>query len=403
MNRRLRFPVTAGCASAVLLAWPTVGYPLTLRALSRKRRRRSPRGVSPWPQTLPSISVIVPTFNEAPVIERRLTNIAESDYPADRVSIVVVDSASEDDTVDRVRRWSSRHPAVDVTVLEEQQRNGKAAALNVGLAIAGGDLIVMTDAPTTFDRDALRLIVQPFENPMVGAATGYFTITGEGRIADTEASFWRMRNALRTLEAAVDSTPFVNGELCCFRRGLVREVAVDSLADDMNVALQIRRAGYRVVVHNAAKLSEPRSNRAGELLTTKSRRAAGGIQELVRARDMLFKRRYGAFGWLILPSAWLYYLPLRVPVLAMVGTFAHRRGVLRRVLPSLVCAAAICLVARPIRQKAVAQLTLLGLNETVLLLGWHRLVVRRTDVKWSQERSTRAVLAEEPTPMGAGA
>ena len=113
------------------------------------------------------------------------------------------------------------------------------------------------------------------------------------------------------MEAELDSTPFITGELCCFRRALVPALHTGTLADDMDVALQVRRRGYRVVIDNDAIFTEARTGVARKLLQTKSRRAAGGIQELFRGRDMLLRPRFGWYGMVVLPSAWSYYLPLR--------------------------------------------------------------------------------------------
>src|SRR5262249_3180319 len=152
--------------------------------------------------------------------------------------------------------------------------------------------------------------------------------------------------------ASLDATPFLQGELCAVRRGLVAQLDEDSLADDMNVALQVRRGGHRVVVVPGARFSERRTASLAELLETKSRRAAGGIQELVRFRPMMFRPRFGWFGMLILPSALLYYVPVRVPALVVVaGGLARALGASRPRVGTA-CAAAIVLAPIVVRHSA---------------------------------------------------
>ena len=304
------------------LAWPLAGYPLVLSLLGRARREPAARS-----GTLPSLSVILPTFNESANIAARLHNLACGAYDG-ALSIIVVDSGSTDDTAQLAEAYARQAPLA-IRVIRESERRGKAAAINTAIAAAASDLLVITDAPTVFEPDALARVASAFCDPRVGAATGYFEVSGEGgRLRDEEQRFWRIRNTLRTLEARVDSTPFLSGELCAFRRDLDLHLDEDTLADDMNIALQVRRKGYRVVVVPGARFSERRTDSSRELIETKSRRAAGGIQELLRHRDMVFAPRYGFFGLLILPSAVLYYLPLRVP--AAIAVILSVRSVMWR-------------------------------------------------------------------------
>jgi cellulose synthase/poly-beta-1,6-N-acetylglucosamine synthase-like glycosyltransferase len=365
--------------SAFVLLWPVAGYPLVLRALAR-------RGTAPPPSTddFPTLTVIVPTHKEAAVIERRLHNIEACSYAPDRLEVIVVDSASGDGTADRAEACASASK-LRISVVREHERAGKAAAINEGLGRAAGDVIVVTDAPAMFDPDALLHIAAAFADKGVGAASGRFIVSEDGGdVQRMEAQFWRIRNELRTLEAGVDSTPFLSGEMCAFRQALVPAVDADTLADDMNVALQVRRAGYRAVIAEDARVSERRSDDLAELAETKARRAAGGVQELVRARDMLFSARYGLFGMVILPSAFVYYLPLRLPAAAVLASAALRAAPGRGTRAALFAVGGAAAFAR---RRDVAMLLF---NEWCFLQGWRRYLGGRMDVRWRQERSTRA-------------
>ena len=339
------------------------------------------------------MTVVVPTYDEAANVAARIRNLAACDYPRDRLDVVVIDSGSTDGTASTAEAAARQDPQLRVKVIRQAQRLGKASAINEAIAAASTDIIVITDAPTVFAVDALRHIGAAFEDPDVGAATGYFAVTGDGgAVQREEARFWRIRNALRTLEARVDSTPFLSGELCAFRRALVPRLHNDTLADDVDIALQVRRRGYRVVVAEEARFSEPRSSAARELTTTKSRRAAGGIQELLRNRDMVFDSSHGLFGLLILPSAWLYYLPLRVPAAAILAGLAITE--MRRWPIALrVAGAAAGLAAAPAMLRRFGEHgAMLVFNEWIFALGWSRVLVRRMDVRWTQERTTRDAL-----------
>jgi hypothetical protein len=158
----------------------------------------------------------------------------------------------------------------------------------------------------------------------------------------------------------------------------------------------VRRLGYRTVVVEGARFSERRTADAAELTETKSRRAAGGVQELLRNRDLAGNPSYGLFGLLIMPSALLYYLPLRVPALAILAWAAARRfGGLPRMGRVLAVAAAV--VAAPALVRRFGETAqMLFFNEWIFAQGWRRVLRKRMDVQWQQERSTRERLPSEP-------
>ena len=374
--------------SLFTLLWPTILYPLTLAVLSRLFGKK----VRAQPGYEPTVTIVIPTYNEATLIRRRLEDVTRYDYDPDKIEVIVVDSGSSDGTVDAVEAARRERLLPKLLLIREDERRGKAAADNLALARASGEIMIITDAPTLFDPGAVRSLVVNFADPSVGAATGDFHVPDQSTSSQREEGlFWTLRNRLRRLEAGLDSTPFLSGEMCCFRRSLLDHVDEDSMADDMNISLRLRQAGYRTVVDPAASFSEPRSASFRELDASKSRRAVGGIQELVRFRQMMFRPRYGWFGMLILPSDLFYYLPLRPVALAFLGGAVLRRLAKRR-SPASVAAGMIAMAAfrRFGRSEAVRRgLLLAAFNEWIFLRGFVSWARGTYSVAWAQERSTR--------------
>lgn len=368
--------------AAVILVWPILGYPIVLSLLAPPGGRATRRAGG---GRRPRVAIIIPTYNEAATIGRRLRNLERTTYPRELTRVIVVDSGSGDGTaaIAESLAGSLRH---ETCVIREDERRGKASAINRALDVIDRDTIaVVTDAPTEFEPETIERLVRAFDDPEVGAATGTFVVTGEpGWLQRTEASFWRVRNMLRAREAALDSTPFLSGELCAFRRNLVEALDEDTLADDMNVALQVRRGGHRIVIADDAVFSEPRSNALPEYMETKTRRATGGIQELIRFRDMVFGARYGWFGRLILPSGVLYYLPLRIPAAAVLAAPMLRPGRIARIPRPVLAAGAVAAIAGVARFHE--RLAMLALTECLMIQGWRRYLTGKMDVRWQQER-----------------
>jgi cellulose synthase/poly-beta-1,6-N-acetylglucosamine synthase-like glycosyltransferase len=212
-RRGRRNPALSGLAalawasSLFTLLWPTVLYPLTLLALSRRFGRRVQTQVG----YEPAVTIVIPTHNEATLIRRRLEDIAGYEYDPGKIEVIVVDSGSSDGTVDVVEAARREGLLPNIVVIREEARRGKAAADNLALARASGDIMIITDAPTLFDPQAVRRLVANFADPSVGAATGDFRVPDQSTASQREEGlFWALRNRLRRLEADLDSTPFLS-------------------------------------------------------------------------------------------------------------------------------------------------------------------------------------------------
>src|SRR5215204_2318418 len=126
-----------------------------------RRRRTLPRNAS----RPPSVSVVVPAFNEAVGIERAVRSFVASDYP--ELEVIVVDDGSDDGTAELVEALG-----LHLVRVIRQPNSGKSAALNHGIATSRNEVIVMVDADTVFEPGALRRVVAPLASPKVGAVSG---------------------------------------------------------------------------------------------------------------------------------------------------------------------------------------------------------------------------------------
>lgn len=234
---------------ALALAAVHFGAPLAYYSYLRKWLDK-PWGVKKDPGYRPRVTVIVPTYNEAELVERKLDNIREQDYPKDKLEVIVVDSASTDGTAERARRWAERNPDVDLKVVEEPERRGKAHALNEALRRAGGEVVVITDADAWWpSRDTLARAVEWLSDPAVGAVSCLKRPAAPGA-AGVEDGYRRYYNVVRLAESKAWSTPVFHGELAAFKRELLEKLGgfpVDLGADDSHVATRIALMGYRAI------------------------------------------------------------------------------------------------------------------------------------------------------------
>jgi cellulose synthase/poly-beta-1,6-N-acetylglucosamine synthase-like glycosyltransferase len=194
-----------------LLAWTHVLYPLAARLLARVRTR----GVLRDDAYVPRVCVIVTAYNEESVIERRLANLRELDYPAELLEIVVTSDASDDATETLAERAGAR--------VVRNPRGGKVAAQNNAARTSDAEILAFSDANCTWAPDALRKLVRNFADPAVAYVCGRLNITNEdGR--NKEGIYWRYELALRADESRLDSVTGGNGSIYAVRRSDYVEV-----------------------------------------------------------------------------------------------------------------------------------------------------------------------------------
>jgi biofilm PGA synthesis N-glycosyltransferase PgaC len=260
--------------SLALVAYVFAGYPAIVALLSRWR----PRPVDERPGSPPTISLVILAYNEAEVIEAKLRNVAELDYPADRLQVLVVTDGSDDDTP----RRAAGVPGV--RVLHRPERRGKLAAMNRAVEASTGDVLVFSDANNLYSRDALRELVRPLSDPEVGLVTGRKMIDdGQGADLDrAEGLYWRYESKIKEWESAGGSVVGVAGEILAFRRAAYRSPEPGVMNEDFVQAMMVAMAGWRVLYAPRALSVERASATIEDEATRRSRLTTGRAQALWR-------------------------------------------------------------------------------------------------------------------------
>ena len=257
----------------------------------------------------PNISLVVPTFNEAGSIESKLKNCAELIYPTNKLTVTVIDSGSNDGTQKLVKHFSQRNSAIRIVLLEQEKRLGKANALNLAINQVDGEMVVITDSDAKLEPRAVEYLIRNFADPQVGAVTGRLITTGrkDTATASLEPRYRQMIDILRLGESVIDSTPIFNGPIMAFRRDLYVPLPQDSIADDTELALSTRAAGWRAIFDGEALAYEFYPTSARPRFDQKTRRAIGVLQSFAWHKRMLFNPKYGKFGMLIFPAEFVIH------------------------------------------------------------------------------------------------
>lgn len=307
-----------------LVAYAYAGYAACVLALARLRPRPARSA-----EILPTVSLIIPCYNEAAYIAQKIENSLSLDYPRDSLQILVISSGSDDGTEAIVANYAD----AGVSCIVEPCRAGKEAAMQHATQIASGEILIFTDANALINRDALRLIVRWFADPDVGCVSGEKRVcsTNPQRSGSAEGLYWRYESALKRLDSLVGSTMGAAGELLAIRTALVTFRETDSIIEDFVLSMRVIEAGHRVVYEPGAVALEDAPASFEDVFERRARIAAGGFQALWRLRSLLNPGR-GLVWWQYVSHRALRWavVPFLLPGIIALNARSARSGRLYR-------------------------------------------------------------------------
>ncbi|GAB4167781.1 MAG: glycosyltransferase family 2 protein [Calditrichia bacterium] len=227
-------------------------------------------------QKLPTITFIIAAYNEEKVIEEKINNTLNLNYPKEKMEVIIVADGSNDRTVEIVKSYISD----SVKLLYHPARKGKTAALNRAFKSAENEIIIMSDANNMFKEDALLHLVKYFENEQVGGVCGVKKIKNS---ADRDSStgdsmYWKYESFIKKCESDYSSIVGADGEIFAVRRNLIDFIPEHIINDDASISLQILKKNKRVLYEMNAISYEEASINIEDDFNVKVRMVAGGYQ-----------------------------------------------------------------------------------------------------------------------------
>jgi len=278
-----------------LASYGYVGYPLVLTCLTAFRKRGG-EAVRSLTETLrpaepsladakgiyPTVSLIIPAYNEHEIIRDKIKNSLSLDYPADKLAIVVASDGSTDGTNDILREYDGQ----GITAHYFSPRSGKMSALNKTLSRVASEIVVFSDANTMYRPDAIQKLVRNFRDATVGAVSGQVILRNTHvSFGQSEELYYRYERYLQKKETALGSMLGADGAMYAIRQKLFSPPPNDTILDDFAIAMGAVRAGYRIVYEPEAIGDEETSPNLKSEFNRKSRIVAGAVQ--------MTKRGYG--------------------------------------------------------------------------------------------------------------
>jgi cellulose synthase/poly-beta-1,6-N-acetylglucosamine synthase-like glycosyltransferase/peptidoglycan/xylan/chitin deacetylase (PgdA/CDA1 family)/spore germination protein YaaH len=260
----------------------------------------------------PPVSVIVAAYDEERVIVKTIDSVLNNGYP--NLEVVVVDDGSRDGTLQVLEETFGADPRVRIAT---QANGGKASALNHGISLAANEILVALDADTVFRRGTIGKLVRNFADPRVGA------VSGNARVGNRRKWITRFQsieyiygfNLDRRALDLLNAITVVPGAAGAWRKSLVLAAGGfrgETLAEDTDLTLAIRRLGYRIRYEQEAVAFTEAPEDTRSLARQRFRWSFGTLQSAWKHRDATFNFRYGSLGFVALPSIWLFQVLLSI-------------------------------------------------------------------------------------------
>jgi len=388
-----------------LIIWQFVGYP-TLMAIIARRNNPKDKDYSYHP----FVSIIVPTYNEENVIGDRIKNLNHLNYMNDNYEIIVVDSGSNDRTRDIVRRKIKENAGMpELKLLIEKERNGKASAINYGKRHSKGNIILVTDANSIFNKNVLKEIVPHFKNPKIGAVGGMYCITNnlKNSITQSESFYWDLEIIMRLGESKIDSACLFHGEINAWRKNIVN-ADTHALSEDLDMCIAIRKKGYKIEYEPGAVVYEPSATNSSDQIKQRKRTSIGTIQNIFKYHSYFFLPRdiytlltFPSHKTLAVMSPFIFILILAGYII--ISVLGMLEVVITHLLVTLSLFMLLFILLMNLKSKIIQNDSIskfkikkifhvihyVILNEFLLLLAWKDFIMGRYSVFWEKVASTR--------------
>ena len=261
-------------------------YPLLLLLLQRRSA-----SIGPGDNTALAITVIITARNEAKRIAEKLENTLALDYPRELLEVVVASDASTDATDEIVTRFADKR----VRLVRASENKGKEHAQWLAIQSASTPLLVFTDTATRLRPDALRLLVEDFADPQVGAVSSEDELTSPDGEVRGEGAYVRYEMALRRLESNAAGLVGLSGSCFAVRRNVCERWRTDT-PSDITTALLCSQAGLRAISDSRVKGSYQDLKDESKEFGRKKRTIIRGMTAVWELRESLNPFRHGLFA-----------------------------------------------------------------------------------------------------------
>ncbi len=275
----------------------------------------------------PEVTIIIPVYNEEVIIKRTINALLKSNYPL--TEILIIDDGSTDQTASIIKEFYYNSPIVK---LIQTENGGKASALNIGLQLAKGEIVITIDADSVFHPESISYLVENFSDPRVAAVTGNCKI---GNIKN-QLTLWQhieyvtAQNLEKRAFEELDCITVVSGSNSAWRKSVVEQLGYyhkDTLAEDSELTIRILNAGHKIIFEDRALSFEECPETVKDFLKQRYRWSYGVLQTAWKHRKSIVSSPNKKLKYFAVPSlAFSYLLFLTSPIIDVLFIIALLSG-----------------------------------------------------------------------------
>lgn len=282
----INLTIFGACTAAI--AYVYVGYPLLVYVVSRLRPR--PVAKSAFESF---VTILITAYNEEKDIAAKLQNTLQIDYPKEKLEILVVSDCSNDRTDKIVVSFAER----GVKLYRQPERQGKTMAQNAAVELAGGEIILFSDATTMYQPDVLKQMLPSFADETVGCVAGKLVYVDDSssNVGKGAKSYWSYETFLKETESRACSLIGASGCLYAVRKAVYQPMYAEACSDFL-IATKIYEQGLRTIYEPKAVCTEETNRHADKEMRMRVRVISQTFTDLWRNRRMMNPFRSGFFA-----------------------------------------------------------------------------------------------------------
>ena len=262
----------------------------------------------------PNVSIVVPAYNEEKNIGECLSSIYALNYPKSKLEVIVVDDGSKDGTISIIKKFKG-------IKLVKQKHLGKVEALNLGVRNSSFPFVFTVDSDTTLDKRCLRDLISPFAEENIGATTGNNKVKNSNSLITWFQSVeYSMGNLIRnSFSTTFNNGIWFSGSIACYKREVLEKIGCfkkDTMAEDQDIALEIKKAGYKTLCVPTACGHTIVPSNIKDLYRQRVRWWIGALQSMIKNKELFSIRSSPSIIFLYVNQFWWsFYAFLSLPLI----------------------------------------------------------------------------------------
>lgn len=307
--------------SLVMIVYHHLVYPMILRVACQQRQSKCDQSpyASDSHHPLPTVTIVVPAYNEQRWIAQKIRNLAMLDYPSKKLKVIVACDGCRDDTVAIAEQTAVEVECqeLNIEVRSFPENRGKVAIINDVVSTVESDLVALSDVSALISMDALLIAAERFRDPKLGVLNGHYQLLAPGSVG--EQAYWNYQCQIKAGEAALGSTLGAHGAFYLFRRALFHPLAPEVINDDFLLPMEIVAAGLHADYEQRINILE--LEQSTELMDRhrRLRIAAGNLQQLILLKHLLLPI-HGRVAFLFFSGKGLRVLMPFLMIIVLIGS-----------------------------------------------------------------------------------